>query len=217
MRYFLAFFAVTCALVFLVAGRRGDLSRRPPIEIFDDMDRQFKLRPQAVSGFENWDDARSSRRPVEGAVPRLAPVQVGAQAVHHFEDHPVITGREPGRTNFVELNPLPLTAQLLARGRERYEIYCTPCHGGAGDGNGVVKKYGHGAIPSLLDQPKIQMSDGYLYHVIRLGSPSGLMGAYGAQIEPEDRWAIVAYMRALQLARLGTAEDVPPAVRATLK
>jgi cytochrome c len=64
-----------------------------------------------------------------------------------FEDHPVITGRESGKTNYVELNPLPVTEKFMARGQERYEIYCAPCHGAAGDGNGVVKKFGHGAIP----------------------------------------------------------------------
>lgn len=217
MRYFLAFFAVTCVLVVLVAGRRGDMSRQPPIEIWSDMDRQLKLRPQAGSGFEHWEDQLSSRKPVEGTVSRLRSVTVGGREVFRFEDDPVITGREAGKTNFVEVSPLPVTVQLMARGRERYDIYCTPCHGAAGDGNGVVKKYGHGAIPTLLDQAKIQMTDGYLHHVIRMGSPSGLMGPYGAQIEPEDRWAIVAYLRALQLSRLGTAAEVPPEILATLK
>lgn len=217
MRYFLAFFIVACALVVLVAGRRGDLSRRPPIEIWNDMDRQLKLRPQAGSAFENWADHRSSRKPVEGTVSRAGAVTVGGREVFRFEDHPLVTGREPGTTNFVEANPLPVTVQLMARGRERYEIYCTPCHGSLGDGNGVVKKYGHGAIPSLVDQTRIQLTDGYLHHVIRMGSPSGLMGPYGAQIDPEDRWAIVAYVRALQFARLGTAAEVPPEILATLK
>lgn len=217
MRYFLALFAVTGVLVVLVAGRRGDLSRQPPIEIWNDMDRQLKLRPQAASGFENWEDGLSSRKPVEGTVSRAKAVTVGDREIFRFEDDPVITGREAGKTNFVELGPLPVTVQLMARGQQRYNIYCTPCHGAAGDGNGVVKKYGHGAIPTLLDQAKIQMTDGYLYHVIRAGSPSGLMGPYGAQIEPEDRWAIVAYLRALQLSRLGTAAEVPPDILATLK
>lgn len=217
MRYFLAFFALTCVLVVLVAGRRGDLSRKPPIEIWNDMDRQLKLRPQAVSGFAGWEDGRSSRLPVEGTVSRATAVALGGREISPFEDHPAITGREAGKTNFIETLPIPVTVQLMARGRERYEIFCTPCHGSLGDGNGVVKKYGHGAIPTLLDQARISMADGYLYHVIRMGSPSGLMRPYGAQIDPEDRWAIVAYLRALQLARLGTAAEVPPAVLANLK
>jgi hypothetical protein len=217
MRYFLALFVVGCAVVVLVAGRRGDLSRRPPIEIWNDMDRQLKLRPQALSGFENWEDARTSRRWVPGTMPRLRPVKVAGREVHRFEDHPVITGRETGKTNHVELNPMPVSESLMARGRERYEIYCAPCHGAAGDGNGVVKKYGHAAIPALTDEVRVRHPDGYVYQVIEAGSPSGLMLPYGDKLEVEDRWAVVAYVRALQLARLGKPEDLPDPLRASLK
>lgn len=217
MRYFLGLFALTCVLVVVVAGPRGSTSRRPPIEIWNDMDRQLKLRPQAVAGFEGWQDARTSRRWVEGTVPRLEPVRLGGREIHRYEDHPVITGRETGRTNHVEVIPLPVNERLLARGRERYGIHCTPCHGATGDGNGVVKKFGHAAIPALTDEARVRMLDGYLYQVIQMGSPSGLMGPYGAQIDVEDRWAIVAYLRALQLARLGQPEDLPETQRTTLQ
>lgn len=217
MRYFLALFVVTCVLVVAVAGRRGDTSRRPPIEIWNDMDRQLKLRPQAVAGHPAWEDGRTSRRWVAGTVPRLEPIKVGGKEIHAFEDHPVVTGRETGKTNYVELNPLPVTEKFMARGKERYDIFCTPCHGPTGDGNGVLKKYGHGAIASLTDELRVKHPDGYLYHVIQAGSPSGLMGPYGAQVDPEDRWAIVAYVRALQLARLGKPDDLPEPMRASLK
>lgn len=217
MRYFLAFFAVTAALVFLVAGRRGDATRRTPIEIWNDMDRQIKLRPQAASGFAGWQDGRSSRPWVEGTIPRLHPVKFGGREIHRFEDQPVITGRESGKTNYVETNPMPVTEQLMARGKERYGIYCTPCHGLAGDGNGVVKKYGHGTIPSLTDEARVRHPDGYLYQIIEKGSASGLMGPYGDKLDVEDRWAVIAYVRALQLARLGYPEDLPENLRASLK
>ncbi|MCC7377592.1 MAG: cytochrome c [Verrucomicrobiales bacterium] len=217
MRYFLALFAVTCVLVVAVAGRRGDMSRRPPIEIWNDMDRQLKLRPQAVAGHPVWEDGRTSRRWVDGTVPRLAPIKVGGKEIHAFEDHPVVTGREPGKTNYVELNPLPVTEKFMARGKERYGIYCAPCHGDTGDGNGVLKKFGHGAIASLTDELRVKHPDGYLFQVIKGGSPSGLMGPYGSQVEPEDRWAIIAYVRALQLARLGKLDDLPEPLRASLK
>jgi mono/diheme cytochrome c family protein len=217
MRYFFGFFIVACLLVVVIAGRRGDLTRRRPIEIWNDMDRQIKFRPQEPSGFGNWRDNRASRPWVQGTVPRLAPIMIGGKEVLRFEDHPVMTGREAGVTNFVEVNPLPVTEKLMDRGRERYEIHCTPCHGATGDGNGVVKQYGHAAIASLTDEARIKFPDGYLYSVIVNGSPAGLMGPYGGQVEVEDRWAIVAYVRALQLARLGTSEDLPPPIRATLK
>jgi mono/diheme cytochrome c family protein len=217
MRYFLAFFAVACALVFLVAGRRGDATRRTPIEIWSDMDRQIKLRPQAGSGFATWEDGRSSRPWVQGTVPRQTPVKVGSRDVQRFEDNPVITGMESGKTNYVDLNPMPVTEHLMARGKERYGIYCTPCHGLAGDGNGVVKKYGHGTIPSLTDEARVKHPDGYLYQIIQKGSATGLMGPYADKLPPEDRWAVIAYVRALQLARLGTPEDLPENLRASLK
>lgn len=217
MRYFLGLFVVACILVVAVAGRRGDTTRRPPLEIWADMDHQLKLRPQGAAGFDGWEDGRTSRRWVQGTVPRRTPVRVGGREILRFEDHPVITGREPGKTNHVELNPMPVTEQLMARGRERYDIYCLPCHGAAGDGNGVVKKYGHGAIPALTDEARVKFPDGYLYQVIQNGSPSGLMRPYGDKLEVEDRWAVVAYVRALQLARLGRPEDLPEPLRASLK
>lgn len=217
MRYFLGLFVVTCVLVVAVAGRRGDASRRPPIEIWNDMDRQLKLRPQAVASHETWTDQRSSRRWVEGTVPRLQPVKLGSQEIHRFEDHPVITGRESGKTNWVEVNPLPINEKVLRRGQERFDIYCAPCHGAAGDGNGVVKKFGHGAVPALTDEIRVKHPDGYLYHVVVAGSPAGLMLPYADKLSPEDRWAVIAYVRALQLARLGKVEDLPEPLRASLK
>lgn len=217
MRYFLGLFVVACVLVVAVAGRRGDATRRPPLEIWNDMDHQLKLRPQAASAFAGWEDGRTSRRWVEGTVPRLTPVKVGGKEIHRYEDNPVITGRETGKTNFVDVSPMPVTEQLMARGRERYEIYCLPCHGAAGDGNGVVKKYGHGAIPALTDESRVKHPDGYLFWVIQNGSPAGLMKPYGDKLEAEDRWAVIAYVRALQLARLGRPEDLPETLRTALK
>lgn len=217
MRYFLGLFVVACVLVVAVAGRRGDVTRRPPLEIWNDMDHQLKLRPQGAGAFPGWEDGRTSRRWVDGTVPRLRPVKAGSREVLPFEDHPVITGREAGKTNFVDVNPMPVTEQLMARGRERYEIYCTPCHGSAGDGTGVLKKYGHGAIPALTDEIRVKHPDGYLFQVIQNGSPSGLMKPYGDKLEPEDRWAVIAYVRALQLARLGRPEDLPETLRTALK
>lgn len=217
MRYFLALFTVTAVLVVLVAGRRGDATRRPPIEIWPDMDRQLKLRPQTAAGFANWEDGRSSRPWVQGTVPRLAPVKLGGKEIHRFEDQPVITGHEAGKTNYVDVSPMPVSEKLMSRGKERYEIYCAPCHGLVGDGNGVLKKLGHGAIASLVDETRVKHPDGYLFQVIEKGSPSGLMGPYGDKLDPEDRWAVIAYVRALQLAQLGKVEDLPEPLRASLK
>ena len=106
-------------------------------------------------------------------------------------------------------------AELLARGRERFTIFCAPCHSAVGDGNGITSKYGMVGMANFHDKRLILMTDGELFQVITYGK--NLMGAYGPQIPVEDRWAIVAYVRALQLSRLGSADDLPPETRAKLK
>jgi mono/diheme cytochrome c family protein len=203
MRYFLIAFVVLCALVVGVAGFRGRISRKPPIEVFPDMDRQLKLRPQAEFNF--YPDGRSSRLPVEGTVARGSA----------YEDNEVNTGRVRGSTNFVEVIPVQVTEALLERGQERYQISCAPCHGAAGDGKGITTKYGMAVIADLHDAKTrrlIQQTDGELFNTITHGR--GLMGPYGGTIEIQDRWAIVAYVRALQRSRLATVDDVPAEQRA---
>lgn len=214
MRAFLLIFGVCVVLVMLIAGKRGDLSRRSPIEIFPDMDRQLKLRPQTPNSF--FPNGLSSQLPPPGTVAQTGPMLVGGRKVYPHQDDPVNTGRLPGTTNFVELNPLPVTAQLLARGRERFTIYCTPCHGATGEGNGITKKIGAMAVvASLHDKRIVELPDGDIFNTITHGK--NLMGAYGPQIPVEDRWAIVAYVRALQLSRLGSVDDLPAELKAKLK
>ena len=107
-----------------IAGRQGRLSRKPPIEVFPDMDRQLKLRPQQPNDF--FPNGLSSQLPPRGTFARSEPLQTVNGPVYAFEDAPVNTGRVTGSTNFVETNPLPVTGRLLQRGRERFTIYCTP-------------------------------------------------------------------------------------------
>lgn len=194
MRYFLLAFIIAVALVVGIAGSRGKLSRKPPIEVIPDMDRQPKIRPQTPSAF--FADGRASRLPVQGTVARGS----------HFLDAPVNTGLVTGTTNFVAHSPVEVTPQLMARGRQRYEIYCAPCHSPLGDGNGITKSFGMAVIANLHDPRIVAMPDGELFHVISNGR--NLMGPYASQIEIEDRWAVVAYVRALQISALGTKEDL---------
>lgn len=193
MRYFVLSFIIACILVVAIFGSRGKTSRKPPIELFPDMDRQNKVRPQTPSAF--FADGRVSRLPVEGTVSRQS----------HFLDVPANTGMQTGTTNFVAVNPIPITNQLMAQGQQRYNINCAPCHSKVGDGNGVTKKFGMAVVANLHDPRIVQMTDGELFYVITHGR--NLMGPYGPNMRPEERWAVVAYVRALQLARLGTAED----------
>lgn len=213
MRYFLTGFALLVVAVVAVAGFRGGLSRKPPLEVFPDMDRQQKIRPQEPNNF--FANGSSSQLPVSGTIARTAPIQVGDQQVQRYEDSPVTTGRLTGTTNFVDVNPMPITAAKLARGAERYQISCSPCHGAQGDGKGIVSKYGWAAIANLHDKRIVALPDGDIFNTISHGKNT--MGAYASNITVEDRWAIVAYLRALQLSRVATLDDVPADKRSLLQ
>ena len=197
-----------------IAGRQGRLSRKPPIEVFPDMDRQLKLRPQQPNDF--FPNGLSSQLPPRGTVARSEPIQTVNGPVYDFEDAPVNTGRVTGSTNFVETNPLPVNGRLLQRGRERFNIYCSSCHGALGDGNGNNKKLGvMPAVANLQDKRIVEMADGEIFNTITFGK--GLMGAHGPLVPVADRWAVVAYLRALQLSQLGSVDDLPPDQQAALK
>src|SRR5437879_12650633 len=110
MRYFILIFALSVLAVMAIAGKRGSTSRRPPIELFPDMDRQPKLRPQTESDF--FADRFSSRLHVAGTVARREPFRVAGKEVFPYEDAPVNTGMIPGTTNFVATIPLPVNSKL---------------------------------------------------------------------------------------------------------
>lgn len=214
MRYFFAAifgFLLLSLTVFGIAGRRGTDFRKPPLEIFNDMVRQAKLRPQVPNSF--LPDGRSSQPHVAGTVSQ----QIGFLNNDTWPGTVQNTGVVPGTTNFVATIPVPVTAALLARGRERFNISCLPCHGATGDGNGITKKIG--AMPvvaDLLAKNAVIIPDGQVFRIISDGKAPNMQG-YAANIAIEDRWAIVAYVRSLQRARYATLEEVPAADRATLK
>jgi hypothetical protein len=164
-------------------------------QIRQDMADQPKNRPLSPSPF--FEDGRSERPLLENTVAR------GSIA----NDDLFV----PKESNAF---PLPLIPELLDRGRERYKIFCTPCHGIQGDGNGMVSMRGMKHPPSYHDARLRQVPNGYLYDVITNGF--GGMLSYSAQIPPADRWAIVAYVRALQLSRNAPVSELPPALREKL-
>lgn len=208
MRYFFVIWLLLVAAVFSIAGLRydhgGRISRKPPIEIFPDMDRQPKLRPQTVSKFSGFSDGLSSRLPVVGTVARGSA----------YEDNEQNTGKKPDGA-FVDLNPMPINSQFVRRGQDRFNIYCAPCHGQLADGNGITKRFGMTTVASLHQDRLITAPDGQIFDTITNGK-STMMG-YAGQIPIEDRWATVAYLRALQLSRLGMKDDVPAEVLSELK
>ena len=217
MRYFYLIFFLTCVTVIGLAGFRGSKSRQPPIELFADMVRQNKARPQSPGEF--FADARSSRERPDGTVERSQPYEVNGQLllvngnpVYPYEEAPMNTGRIAGTTNFIDASPLAITRLLLDRGQERYQIYCLPCHGPAGDGKGITGKYGMISMANFHDERLVKMGDGEIFNTMTVGKLP-LMPAYGALVPVLDRWAIIAYIRALQRSQLGTLEDVPEAKR----
>lgn len=203
MRYFLIALLLVTVSVVSIAGFRGTLSRKPPLEVFPDMKRQPKLRPQKPSAF--FADQRDSRLPVPGTYPTDA----------LLEDTPVASGHVPGTTNFVAVSPFPMTAEWLEHGRQRFTIYCSPCHSPAGDGNGIITKYGLLKAGNFHDPRIAKMPDGEIFNTITMGKNQ--MPSYASQIPTLDRWAIIAYVRALERTRLSDLNDVPAENRATLK
>lgn len=199
--YLVTFFVV--ALAVSVLGFRGTTFTQPPLDLFPDwafpgMEVQPKHRPQSASRF--FADGRADRTP---------PPHTVARGLLRDDDHLHL-----GRTSsgaFAPGLPPSLTVDLgfLERGRDRYQIYCAPCHGALGDGNGMTKRYGMGATPSYHD-PRIRaLADGEIFNTITAGKNT--MMSYADKITPEDRWAVVAYVRALQRAQQGTVADVTDA------
>src|SRR3984893_10299290 len=159
-----------------------------------DMQVQPKQNPLSRSDF--FADQRSERPPVEGSVAR--------GQLH--EDTYFYTGRSgsaPG--NYM---PFPVTKEVLERGRERYNIYCAPCHSRVGDGNGFIPSRGFARKPPSYHIDRLQKAPlGYFFDVTTNGF--GIMLDYSAQISVRDRWCIAAYIRALQLSQNATVADVP--------
>ncbi|MBO24967.1 MAG: cytochrome c class I [Verrucomicrobiales bacterium] len=218
MRYFITGFAAIVCLVIATAGFQDSLTRNRPIEIFRDMDDQARVRPQSANLFDEilgTGDGRGSRLPVAGTISRGATI----------DNSPVNTGRAEGSEDWVDLNPLEVSAATLKRGQGRYEIYCTPCHGKAGDGNGIVTQYSL-TTADLHQHRLVQLPDGYLFDVIsngfnattnEVGIAYSRMPGYKTKISKEDRWAIVSYIRALQYSQLGKLDEVDKDDRAELQ
>ena len=229
VRYFLLLLTFVTLLVVAIAGLRdypflSHKTKRPPIEIFPDMVRQDKVKAQAPSDF--YADGRGARMPVQGAVPigysQPAPAEANTKAVMGGAYEVVLfTGAEnyaaTGKNGTNWGSGLPYTATLatLERGRERYQIQCAVCHGATGLGNGIATKYGLVGVANLQQQRLRDMSDGEIYNTIVNGKNTML--GYGASIQVPDRWAIVAYIRALQRSQNAALSDIPAAEQTALQ
>jgi mono/diheme cytochrome c family protein len=183
-------FGVATTLLLALAGCRQDMHDQP------------KYKPLAASKF--FKDGLSARPIVEGTVAR-----------GHLDDEVELFTGKTAAGKLVDQMPVPVTAALVARGRERFDIYCSPCHDRTGSGNGMVVRRGFKQPPSYHIDRLRQAPVGHFYDVMTNGF--GAMPDYRAQIEPADRWAIVAYIRALQRSQHGTLADVSPDDAAKLK
>lgn len=148
----------------------------------------------------------------DGAAVRPLPAHTIARG-HLREDVALYTGMEADGT-FAPAFPMPVTEELLGRGRERYEIFCQPCHGGTGAGNGMVVQRGYKQPQSFHQERLRNMPAGYFVNVIAQGF--GTMPPYAGQVPPEDRWAIAAYIRALQASQAFPVGELTPEQMAEL-
>jgi len=174
------------ATLFMIAGCD---------HLHQDMGNQPKNKPLSPSDF--FADGRSVRMPVENTVSRSS-----------MDNDQLMVTKDS--TNF----PMPINDALLERGQQRYRIFCSPCHGIQGDGNGMIVMRGMKRPPSYHQDRLRQAPNGYIYDVITNGF--GQMYNYAAQVPPRDRWAIVAYVRALQLSRNARVADLPAEMREKL-
>jgi mono/diheme cytochrome c family protein len=184
-------FAILAALVVLAAaaGCHRDMQDQP--------------RYETLEASEFFADGKSSRPLVPGTVARGRLQEDGA----------LETGKQDGQ--LVERIPLKIEHALLERGQERFNIYCSVCHGRTGAGDGMIVQRGFRRPPSLHTDRLRSLPDGHFFDVITQGI--GVMPSYRVQVPPRDRWAIVAYVRVLQMSQRASLDDVPAEERARLE
>lgn len=206
--------AFVVVLLFSILGLRGTKFTHPPMDVFPEwlfpgMKYQPKYRPQGSSAF--FADGRADRPLPPGVVPSAyGPLGQPLRADRHLAEGKTASG-EFARGFPAEIH---VDMTLLKHGQDRFTIYCSPCHGRLGDGQGITKKYGMGATPTYQDDRIRNMPEGEIFNTITHGK--GNMLSYADKLTVEDRWAVIAYVRALQRAQMGTVADVPLADRKEL-
>ena len=238
MRFAYFTLAFLIVLTVSVMGFRGKVATRPPVEVFPDMDHQAKYKPQAESGF--FADGRMAAETLRvlasgilarnntelnsamqllatvnqmyGSVPRGR--SEDADPDYLRADDAKYRGQNADGS-FVRGFPVEINESYIRRGQDRYMIYCAPCHGALGDGNGITKSYGMAVTPTYHDARLRDMPEGELYNTVANGKNTML--GYADKLSVSDRWAVVAYVRALQRAHHGKLDDVPMDKRGELK
>ncbi len=197
-----------CVLLVSILGFRGTTFTKPPADVFPEwlfpgMKYQPKLRPQSASNFF-----------ADGRADRLPPAHTVMRGMLNEDDH-LYRGKDAAG-KFVSGFPkdLAVNVEFVKRGQQKYNTFCAPCHGLNGAGDGILAKYGMGTLGSNGNYhgDRIRnMPDGQIFDTITNGSQSKVMFPYGDKLTPEERWEVVAYVRALQRAQQGTVADVADA------
>lgn len=194
--------AIALSSLISASCYRERVSEREPIHLNPDMDNQPKYKAQSSSEF--FDNGSAMRLPVVGTVARG----------DLREDDAYFTGKD-GSGLFVSHVPTAITMASLKRGRERFDIYCAPCHGRTGEGRGIMVQYKYAPPPSYHIERIRTMPDGEIFNVISNGVRN--MPGYKHQIPVDDRWAIVGYLRALQRSQNATIKDLPKGAQDSLR
>lgn len=197
MRYFFLTLALLVFAVLAIAGFRGSKTTNRPFEIFPDMDHQAKFKPQTPSNF--FANGSAPRQPVEGTVAKGMPAQNDYYSTGKMGD------------KWGDGIPIAIDEAAMLRGQERFTINCAICHGPVALGNGIVKPYGLSTIANLQDARIRYMADGEIFNTITHGKAT--MNAYGANVSIDDRWKIIAYLRALQRSQNTVLAELPESLR----
>lgn len=233
----LALLLAATGMALPLIGCHGDRSEKPPHQFFPDMDDSPKFKPQEQTEF--FADGRTMRAPEAGTVAfglwtfteESLPADAAWSSTFLREredmladDVETYTGLNADGTP-VAMMPMAVTSELLARGEERFNIFCSACHGYAGDGQGMVGRRWSAPVPSFhdakyKDRSEPTAGDGYLFHIARNGlkHPDGRyrMPAYGHAMTVEDTWAVVAHIRVLQQAFDNDPQSLPAEARGQL-
>lgn len=216
MKYFLGIFALTCVVIVSILGLRGTKFTQPPLYIFPDMDWQQKYRPQGENHFFN--DARDDRPIVTGTIPRGYAWEMKKIFSEDYVYEPALnpslyTGKDE-KGEWIKEFPLEVNHDLMALGQKQFTCFCKVCHGASGDGNGITKEYGMIATASYHSDRLREMAIGEIFNTVTNGK--GQMNSYADKLSPYERWAVIAYLRALQKSQDASVNDVPQAYRAEL-
>jgi hypothetical protein len=198
----LALIFVLLALMHIFGCERGRVSDKPPIHLNPNMDNQPKYKAQSESDF--FENGAAMRSNVEGTIAQ-GWLKENAQYYLGKDDN----------SEFINKAPVEVTSERLLRGQERFNIFCSPCHGRVGDGKGIMTTKEYVIPPSFHSDSIKTFSDGQIFDIVSNGVRN--MPSYRHQIPTDDRWSIILYLRALQMSRTATINDIPEAIREDVK